>query len=193
MVNSADCLKNTDEQLVELSLANPEYYWCLMNRYEEKLLHYILKISSLSREDAEDILQDVFIKVYENLNDFDLSLKFSNWIYRITHNITISAYRKKRVNPQLLSWDYEELNNLIDSTSNIENDSIQNQTYEKILEIINHLPLKYKEVLILKFLENKDYQEISDILHKPMGTIATLLKRAKNLLQQELIKEGIKT
>jgi len=159
MVNSADCLKNTDEQLVELSLSNPEYYWCLMNRYEEKLLHYILKISSLSREDAEDILQNVFIKVYENLNDFDLSLKFSNWIYRITHNITISAYRKKRVNPQLLSWDYEELNNLIDSTSNIENVTIQNQTYEKILEIINHLPLKYKEVLILKFLENKDFNK----------------------------------
>jgi len=193
MVSSAECLEKTDEQLVVLSLKNQEYYWCLMTRYEDKLLHYILKISNFGREDAEDILQEVFIKVYENLNDFDTSWKFSNWIYRITHNITISAYRKKKVNPQLVSWDYEGLNNLIESTSNIEKDAFQNLSYEKILEIINRLPLKYKEVLILKFMENKDYQEISDILHKPMGTIATLIRRAKKVLQQELTKEGIKT
>ena len=193
MVSSAECLEKTDEQLVVLSLKNQEYYWCLMTRYEDKLLHYILKISNFGREDAEDILQEVFIKVYENLNDFDTSWKFSNWIYRITHNITISAYRKKKVNPQLVSWDYEGLNNLIESTSNIEKDAFQNLSYEKILEIINRLPLKYKEVLILKFMENKDYQEISDILHKPMGTIATLIRRAKKVLQQELAKEGIKT
>jgi len=193
MVSSAECLEKTDEQLVVLSLKNQEYYWCLMTRYEDKLLHYILKISNFGREDAEDILQEVFIKVYENLNDFDTSWKFSNWIYRITHNITISAYRKKKVNPQLVSWDYEGLNNLIESTSNIEKDAFQNLSYEKILEIINRLPLKYKEVLILKFMENKDYQEISDILYKPMGTIATLIRRAKKVLQQELTKEGIKT
>ncbi len=81
----------------------------------------------------------------------------------------------------------------MESTSNIEKDAFQNLSYEKILEIINRLPLKYKEVLILKFMENKDYQEISDILHKPMGTIATLIRRAKKVLQQELAKEGIKT
>jgi len=193
MVSSAECLEKTDEQLVVLSLKNQEYYWCLMTRYEDKLLHYILKISNFGREDAEDILQEVFIKVYENLNDFDTSWKFSNWIYRITHNITISAYRKKKVNPQLVSWDYEGLNNLIESTSNIEKDAFQNLSYESILKIISRLPLKYKEVLILKFMENKDYQEISDILHKPMGTIATLIRRAKKVLQQELTKEGIKT
>jgi len=193
MVSSAECLEKTDEQLVALSLKNQEYYWCLMTRYEDKLLHYILKISNFGREDAEDILQEVFIKVYENLNDFDTSWKFSNWIYRITHNITISAYRKKKVNPQLVSWDYEGLNNLIESTSNIEKDAFQNLSYESILKIISRLPLKYKEVLILKFMENKDYQEISDILHKPMGTIATLIRRAKKVLQQELAKEGIKT
>jgi len=193
MVSSAECLEKTDEQLVVLSLKNQEYYWCLMTRYEDKLLHYILKISNFGREDAEDILQEVFIKVYENLNDFDTSWKFSNWIYRITHNITISAYRKKKVNPQLVSWDYEGLNNLIESTSNIEKDAFQNLSYESILKIISRLPLKYKEVLILKFMENKDYQEISDILHKPMGTIATLIRRAKKVLQQELAKEGIKT
>jgi len=75
---------------------------------------------------------------------------------------------------------------------NVEKDTIRQLTYEQILDIINRLPLKYKEILILKFIENKDYKEISDILPKPMGTIATLINRAKKSLKQELLKEGLK-
>ncbi|HEC93157.1 MAG TPA: RNA polymerase subunit sigma-70 [Candidatus Atribacteria bacterium] len=75
---------------------------------------------------------------------------------------------------------------------NVEKDTIRQLTYEQILDIINRLPLKYKEVLILKFIENKDYKEISDILHKPMGTVATLINRAKKSLKQELLEEGLK-
>lgn len=192
MVTTEECIKKTDEQLVFLTLKNQEYYLCLMKRYENKLLNYILKISNLNKEDAEDILQEVFIQVYQNLNDYDPNLKFSSWIYRITHNTTISIFRKKNVRPQSVSWDNEELVNILESTYNVEKDTIRQLTYEQILSIINRLPLKYKEVLILKFIENKDYKEISDILHKPMGTIATLINRAKKSLKQELFKEGIK-
>lgn len=192
MVTTEECIKKTDEQLVFLTLKNQEYYLCLMKRYENKLLNYILKISNLNKEDAEDILQEVFIKVYQNLNDYDPNLKFSSWIYRITHNTTISIFRKKNVQPQSVSWDNEELINILESTYNVEKDTIRQLTYEQIWSIINRLPLKYKEILILKFIENKDYKEISDILHKPLGTIATLINRAKKSLKQELFKEGIK-
>jgi RNA polymerase sigma-70 factor (ECF subfamily) len=163
-----------------------------MKRYEAKLLNYILKISNISREDGEDILQEVFIKAYQNLNDFDLNFKFSNWIYSIAHNTTISAFRKKKVRPQTVSWEDEDLNNILESTLDVENTSLQKLTYKQILKIINRLPLKYKDVLILKFVEGKDYREISDILRKPMGTIATLINRARKSLIQELEKEDIK-
>jgi len=192
MVTTSECIKKTDEQLVVLTLKNQEYYLCLMKRYEDKLFNYISKISNISKEEAEDILQEVFIKVYQNLNDYDSNSKFSSWIYRIAHNATISAFRKKDVRPQSVPWDNEELINIMKSTSNIEKDIIQQSTYKQILNIIDSLPFKYKEVLILKFVENKDYREISDILHKPMGTIATLINRAKKSLNQELDKEGIK-
>jgi len=163
-----------------------------MKRYETKLLNYILKISNINREDGEDILQEVFIKAYQNLNDFDLNFKFSNWIYSIAHNTTISAFRKKKVRPQTVSWEDEDLNNILESTLDVENTSLQKLTYKQILKIINRLPLKYKDVLILKFVEGKDYREISDILRKPMGTIATLINRARKSLIQELEKEDIK-
>jgi len=191
MVISSECINKTDEQIVVLTLKNQDYYLCLMKRYEVKLLNYILKISNISREDGEDILQEVFIKAYQNLNDFDLNYKFSNWIYGIAHNITISAFRKKKVRPQTVSWEDKDLNNLLESTLNVENTSLQKLTYKHILEKINQLPAKYKDVLILKFVEGKDYQEIGDILHKPMGTIATLINRAKKSLKQGLEKEDI--
>jgi len=192
MVIGSECINKTDEQIVVLTLKNQDYYLCLMKRYEEKLLNYILKISNISREDAEDILQEVFVKAYQNLNDFDLNFKFSNWIYSIAHNTTISAFRKKKVRPQTVSWEDKDLNNILESTLDVENTSLQKLTYKQILKLINQLPLKYKDVLILKFVEGKDYREISDILHKPMGTIATLINRAKKSLKQGLEKEDIK-
>ena len=192
MIIGSECINKTDEQIVVLTLENQDYYLCLMKRYEDKLLNYILKISNISREDAEDILQEVFIKTYQNLNDFDLNFKFSNWIYSIAHNATISSFRKKKVRPQTVSWEDKDLNNILESTLEAENTSLQKLTYKQILKIINQLPLKYKDVLILKFIEGKDYREISDILHKPMGTVATLINRAKKYLKQELKKEDIK-
>ena len=192
MITGSECVNKTDEQIVVLTLKNQDYYLCLMKRYEAKLLNYILKISNINKEDAEDILQEVFIKAYQNLNDFDLNFKFSNWIYSIAHNATISAFRKKKVRPQTVSWEDKDLNNILESTLEAENTSLQKLTYKQILKIINQLPLKYKDVLILKFIEGKDYREISDILHKPMGTIATLINRAKKSLKQELKKEDVK-
>ncbi len=192
MITGLECINKTDEQIVVLTLKNQDYYLCLMKRYEIKLLNYILKISNISREDAEDILQEVFVKAYQNLNDFDLNFKFSNWIYSIAHNTTISVFRKKNVRPQTVSWEDKDLDNILKSTLDVEDASLQKQTYKHILKIINQLPLKFKDVLILKFMEGKDYREISDILHKPMGTIATLINRAKKFLKQELEKEDIK-
>jgi len=192
MITGSGCINKTDEQIVVLTLKNQDYYLCLMKRYEAKLLNYILKISNINREDAEDILQEVFVKAYQNLNDFDLNFKFSNWIYSIAHNATISVFRKKKVRPQTVSWEDKDLDNILKSTLDVEDASLQKQTYKHILKIIDQLPLKFKDVLILKFVEGKDYKEISDILHKPMGTIATLINRAKKSLKLELEKEGIK-
>lgn len=186
-----ECIKKTDEQLVVLTLKNPDYYLCLMKRYESKLLNYIIKISNMNKEDAEDTLQEIFIKTYRNLNEFDINFKFSSWLYRIAHNTAISFFRKKKTSLQTFSWEEKDLNNIFKSPLNLENTNIQKLTYQQILKIINSLPLKYKEILILKFFEDKDYREISDILHKPMGTVATLINRAKISLRQELKKEGI--
>ena len=192
MIKNAEMLQKTDEELVALTLENQSYFLYLIERYENKLLNYIIRISGVSHEDAEDILQDVFIKIYENLNDFDTSLKFSSWAYRITHNQTISAHRKRQARPQSIFLDPESdfLENLaseLDLSQEIDLDFLK----QNINKILAKLDEKYREVLILKFLEQKSYQEISDILRKPVGTVGTLINRAKKQFREEVDKENV--
>ncbi len=180
----------TDEELVILTLKDQDNFLYLMKRYEKKLLRYIIRISNLDKDEAEDILQEVFIRIYQNLNDFDLDLKFSSWIYRITHNQVISNYRKIKARPEVIVLDKDNgfLENLasdLDLAQEMNVKDIKNEVYATLIK----LDIKYREVLILRFLEDKDYKEISDILKKPIGTIATLINRAKKQFKQEYEKQ----
>jgi len=192
MINIENCETKTDNELVNLSLENEDYFYCIISRYEGLLTHYIQRISLSSKEDAEDILQEVFMSVYQNLNEFDGSFKFSSWIYRIAHNKTISVWRKLKSRPKSISTDENvDLFNIIASDENILKDLEKKCDAKKLSKALNKLDEKYREVLVLKFLEDKDYKEISDILKKPLGTIATLLNRAKIKLRKEVEKMEI--
>jgi len=188
MVTISECEQKNDLQLVFLSLENQEYYYCLMKRYEVPLMNYVRKLSGMNQSDVEDVLQEVFILAYQNLNDYDRKFKFSSWIYRIAHNQTVSMLRKKTKKYRDISWDEHDLDQLLQSDFDLEQSLFQKIDHYNLLQNIDTLPLKYKEVLLLKFIEEKDYQEISDILRKPMGTIGTLINRAKKRLLQEITK-----
>jgi RNA polymerase sigma-70 factor (ECF subfamily) len=181
-----DIAEKTDEDLVRLTLKNIEAYVFLVERYEEKLLRYIMRISRGTREDAEDLLQDVFLSAYKNLNDFDQNLKFSSWIYRIAHNKVISHFRKITARPKTMTYEGDsQLLNVLASEENIAKALERKYTAEEVRIAIDQLDEKYREVLMLKFLEEKDYKEISDILEKPMGTVATLISRAKKQFKEK--------
>lgn len=179
--------EKTDEQLVGMSLEQKEFFAMLVSRYEEKLTRYIKRISMLNQEDIEDILQDVFIKVYVNLNNFDPSMSFSSWIYRITHNMVISTHRKKmtRSAVEVGDIDDETLENIA-KDEDLEEMVLRNERIKDLIYALQDINPRYREVLILKFFEGKEYQEISDILQKPVGTVGTLINRAKKQLAQKL-------
>ncbi len=186
MVNHEYCTNKTDNELVGLSLNDPDHFLCLIKRYESKLLYYIMRISKLSREDAEDILQDVFIKTYYHLNEFNADLKFSSWIYRIAHNQTISEIRKKISRPTIPfeKEDIDKLEDAFDMAREIDNSLDR----DKIDEALSRMDEKYREVLVLRFLDEKDYVEIADILKKPVSTVGNLILRGKKLFKEEYIK-----
>lgn len=187
------CSDKTDEELVELVKKNSQCYGCLVERYEDKMLRYIKRISSVADETAEDIAQNIFLKAYMNLNQFNPRLKFSSWIYRIAHNETINYWRRnKKRKSENVSWDqHEGLKNIIKDELDTEQRVYQKITNEDLIKIVDEMDEKYREVLILAYIEGKNYQEIADILNKPLGTVGTLINRGKKALAKKLIENGI--
>ena len=137
----SDFQNKTDVELVKLALVNQDIFLYLMERYEQKLLRYIQRFTGLSKECAEDALQESFIKIYQNLNSFDSSLNFSSWVYRITHNETVTYLRKnKKIKTVPIQIDGDDETSLIDvlqSNVNIETEFSRNDLNKKIREAIN--------------------------------------------------------
>lgn len=179
MICTDESINKTDEELVALVAEDQDNFIHLMRRYEDRLMRYIFRISGVATEEAEDILQEVFIKIYKNLNDFDPDLKFSSWIYRITRNHTISQHRRSLRRPEYHKIEDEKILHNIAGNLDMVRDMNLKIDQEKMARVFEHMDQKYREILVLKYIEEKDYQEISDILEKPMGTVATLINRGK--------------
>ena len=185
MISNFHSTDLSDNELVELSKTEPEYFGELIRRYQERLFGFIRRISYFSREDIEDIVQETFIKAYKGLNLFDDDYKFSTWIYQIARNHTIDAIRKKRARVETIRLDEVETAKLFRSNVDMGKDLERRNDLEKVKNIIQSLPYKYKEVMILRFLEDKTYEEIMDIVEKPKGTVAALINRGRNLVREE--------
>ncbi len=183
--------RRTDADLIELSKQNPEMFGFLMERYQLQLFHYIRRIGQFAQEDVEDLLQEVFIKIYQKLNEYEENLKFSSWAYRIAHNHVIDHFRKTNARPKTNALDEEEWGKLIAASVQMEKAVMDKDCAQKVKRVIAQLPIKYKEVLVLRFIEEKEYEEIMDILRKPKGTVATLISRGKKVLLEKLKEEKI--
>ncbi|MBK8922730.1 MAG: sigma-70 family RNA polymerase sigma factor [Saprospirales bacterium] len=97
----------SDQEIVRKSLEAVDFFSCLYERYEERLLRYIKRVAFAGADEAADILQDAFIKIWKNLNAYDQSLPWSSWMYRIVHNEAISSLRRKKTvgRGQQVPWD----------------------------------------------------------------------------------------
>lgn len=175
----------TDNELVQRSKNDPNIFGELVSRYQNRLFRYVHRISYFSNEDIEDIIQETFIKVYKSLNIFDNDLKFSSWIYQIARNTTIDAIRKKHARPQAVYFEEDDILKLFQSNIDVQLHTEAKNHLDIMRKIIDDLPYKYKEVMILRFLEEKNYEEIMDIIQKPKGTVAALINRGRKLIIQE--------
>ena len=182
---------DVDKKLVAAAKLNPDGFAGIVDRYWNRLFGFVRRTSYFSQEDIEDILQDVFVKVYRYLNDYDDSMGFSTWIYRITRNTVIDEIRKRKSRPAVFQLENEELLKVLRSSLDIERELTASDSLNKIKKIIYGLPFNYREVLILRFLEEKDYSEIMDILELPKGTVAALISRGRKMILEEASKQGI--
>lgn len=174
----------TDEEIVGIALTHKEFFGELVRRYQDRLGRYLRRLGVYRYEDMEDVLQNIFLKTYRNLNDFDRSLKFSSWIYRIAHNEAMSFFRSRSVRPEGSALEDSEaaleiLRSNLDSSAEAE----LGLDAAHLAKALSQLEPKYRDVLVLRYFEDREYSEISDILRIPQGTVATLLNRSKKKLR----------
>ena len=179
----------TDQDLVTETIKNKQAFTAIVHRYEAPLLRYIFRLGCKDSAAAQDLLQEIFVKTFVHLNDYDHSLQFSSWIYRIANNEIVSYFRKERIRPSVLtkSENYFLFENIVDDAAFIEQKN-QGYTASEIAKAVGQLEPKYRDVIILKFFEEKSYEEISDIMQIPQGTVATLINRAKKKIKIYLEK-----
>jgi len=169
-----------DEEIAQLVQGGDvELFGVLVDRYEKKIKYYGKKF--LNREtDIEDVVQEVFLKAYRNIQGFDLKRKFSSWLYRIAHNEFVNKLKKSKreplhffdfdiIFPHLLKPEKQEYEEQIDR--------------KEIEECLGKLSLKYREPIILYYFQNLSYKEIADVLAVPVATIGVRIKRGKEKLK----------
>lgn len=178
-----------DEEIAVLVQSGKvDSFGILINRYEKKLSRYAYKFLS-QRQDIEDIVQDIFLKAYKNIQSFDSKRKFSSWLYRIAHNELVNALKKKKRN-SLLFFDLDTFVPHFSYDKNEFIDKIDNEKMkEKINNYLDKLEPKYREPIILYYYEEFDYKEIADILKIPVSTVGVRIKRGRDKLKNFLNNE----
>ena len=174
----------TDEQLVIIVRdKDKEKFAEIIARYQNKIISYLYRLVG-DRENSQDLAQEVFLKTYKNLNGFDIRRKFSSWLYRIAHNEAVNFLRFS-TNRKVVSIDQNEyLKNTLGKSDGIEEKLDKKSELVKLKQIVDQLPLKYREPIILKFYEDRSYEEISNILRIPINTVGTLVSRGKEKLKK---------
>lgn len=169
-------LLSDEELVVQIRTKDKERYFELVKRYQDKLMRYATYLIH-DEQKATDVVQESFIKAYVNLNGFDAKKKFGSWIYRIVHNEAMNNAKKfiKEI-PLIKNTDYM-------SNEDPEIEFSKKEIIENTQKCLDLMPVLYSEPLVLFYMEDKSYEEISDILRIPMGTVATRINRAKGIMK----------
>jgi RNA polymerase sigma-70 factor, ECF subfamily len=157
----------------------------LVSRYQTRLLNFIYRTIG-DREKAEDLVQEVFIRVYRHIGRFDRSKKFSTWIYTIASNLAKNELRNRSRNPLVLfqtikkNWQEDDRPLQFEDTMSRPDDLYRKRHLRELVEeSVAQLPAHHREVFVLRELEGKSYEEIAEITDCNLGTVKSRLNRAR--------------
>jgi RNA polymerase sigma-70 factor (ECF subfamily) len=158
----------------------------LVERYQTRLLNFVYRTIG-DRDRAEDLVQEVFIRVHRHLHRFDQSKKFSTWIYTIASNLAKNELRNRARNPLVFfqsmrsEADEEERPLQFEDTTSRPDDMYRKRHLRQLVEdSVAALPEHHRQVFVLRELEGKSYEEIADITACNLGTVKSRLNRARN-------------
>lgn len=186
-------MEKEDKQLISEYLSgDEESFTKIIDRYIDQINNFSYRLTG-NRDEAEDITQDTFLKVWKNLNKYRLEENFKTWIFTIARNTAIDYLRKKK---NFVFSDFENESGENSITDNLKDPAplpdelIQKATDKKVLEkILKEIPFSQKEVLLLYYNEDLTFDEIGKVLNKSINTVKSQHRRALIKLREMLDKE----
>lgn len=183
-------VKQSEEKILKLikkSSTREMGYWLLVNKYTESVYWQVRRMV-LSHDDADDLVQEIFIKVFENIETFHNESKLSTWIYRIAYNHTIN-YIKSRTNKQNkynTSFEQEAFEN-IKSDALFDGDKIELKLQKAMLE----LPAKQRAVFQMRYYDDLSFAQIAEITKTSEGALKASYHIAAKKIEDIMLKEDI--
>jgi RNA polymerase sigma-70 factor, ECF subfamily len=180
---------STDDILLIKNVLNgsKEDFRQLIDKYKYSILKLAYHMMG-NRQDAEDIAQDAFLLAYERLRQFKIDSNFHTWIYTIGNNLCKDKLRRRKIlhfislDKPVVTEDDEITIEIQDTSRSPEETLIEKEENKKISRLINSLPLKYRNIFLLKHVENMSYEEISKITGLNKKTVEVQLYRAHKML-----------
>jgi RNA polymerase sigma-70 factor (ECF subfamily) len=180
-----------DSALIKKALSGDQAaYQRLLARHKATVFHIVFKMVR-NREEADDLVQETFMKAFASLASYREEFRFTTWLYRIAANAAIDSLRKQKIEAMSLDEPVETEEGTVgleiaDTAFNPEEDALKKEKGLSILDAIASLPPKYREVIELVHLKEKPYDEIAAILKVPVGTVKARIFRARELLKKKL-------
>jgi len=189
--NDADGMEPTDETLVQRCLnGDTEAFDALVRRYQRPIYNLAYRLTS-DPEEANDLAQEIFLRVYERLHTFQPEAAFRPWLYRVATNWCLNALKRRR--PPTVSLETGggiegeerplELPDLVEDPARL---AERRELQERVQQAILTLPPKYRIVMLLRYAQGLSYEEIATALEMPLGTVKIHLHRAKAHLKERL-------
>lgn len=183
----------TDEEIVEkIKGGAVELFEVIVKRYQRKLVNYIYRMIN-DFDSAMELCQEVFIKVFNSLDKYNPSYKFTTWIHRISSNATIDWMRKKKIDAFSIDNDSDDSMSMSQQLPSDALNPLQNlemsQLQQRIEDAIEDLPFIYKQLIILRHINELSYEEISESVDLPLGTVKNRIFRGREMLKAKLRAE----
>jgi RNA polymerase sigma-70 factor (ECF subfamily) len=178
-----------DEQLIRQTLAGESSaFESLIGKYQNRLFHSMTQLLRNST-DAEDIVQESFIRAFTKLNTFRGGSQFYTWLYRIAHNAAISQIRKRKPT-ESLDQEVDGMGKQIAGCHETPSHRLEQQEQnQRLSDALDRLKEEQRSVLVLREMDGLDYDAIAEILDVPVGTVRSRLHRARTQLKEELERQ----
>ncbi|QQS35059.1 MAG: sigma-70 family RNA polymerase sigma factor [Ignavibacteriales bacterium] len=180
-------MKNlSDIEIIEsVKRGNQSDYSIIVNRYKNKAFS-LLKRMLKNEMEAEEVLQDCFLKAYRGLNNFRLESKFSTWFYRIVYN---SALTKLTAKKRKIENEMSSIDDHLDLAGEVEADQVEKLETEKFVNrLIEKLPEKYASLITMFYLEEMSCEEIGEVMNLSVPNVKVILHRSRNALKDAVLK-----